>query len=297
MKSAALACLIAIVARGGEAQAFPHVVQPGETLASLAGHVYGDSRKESLIAGANALDACGGSAVVPGMRLEIPAPLHHRVTEGETWDNLALTWLGSSARADVLARANRAVAWVPPLVGQEIEIPAVVAHVVSDGDSSTTLAARYWGDKNRGWEINAYNGRPEAPMHRGEVILVPIFDLELTKAGLAEARAAVVLTSSQSEVEGLAAQRRVQDELPELSAAVAGGRYLQAVARGNRLLGLGQLTPRQLAAIHRALLEAYVALDARAEAAQSCAMALANDPNIRLDARTTSPKVRAACGK
>ncbi len=288
---------LGLVASASHARAFSHVVRPGETLAAIAVRVYGDAKKESLLAGANALDVGGGSAIVPGMRLEIPAPLHHEVAAGETWAGLALEWLGGAGRADVLARANRAVAWVPPETGLQIEVPAVVAHIVSPGDSSTSLAARYWGDGNRGWELNAFNGRAEVPMHRGEVVLVPLPDLTLTEAGLAEARGSLGLARSQLDVGALATQRRSDAELPLLLADVRGGRYVEAVARANRILGSGQLTRPMLAVLYRALLEAYVALEVPLEATQACASLRSQNPSLRLDPMTTSPKIRSACPK
>ena len=61
------------------------------------------------------------------------------------------------------------------------------------------------------------------------------------------------------------------------------GRYAEAVARGNRLLGGAALTHPQLAVLHRALVEAYVALDARTAAAAACAAWKSNDPAWALD--------------
>jgi LysM domain len=279
------------------AHAFSHVVRPGETLAEIARRVYGDPAKESLLAGANALDVGGGSAIVPGMRIEIPAPLHHRVTVGETWTSLALGWLGSGSRVDILARANKAVPWIQPEPNLEIEIPAVVAHFVSEGDTSTSLAARYWGNGNRGWELNSFNGRSEAPMHRGEIILVPLPGLSLTQAGMSEALAALNLAQSEVSVAGLAAQRHADAELPALVEDLRAGRYVEVVARANRVLGSAELTRQRLTALYLALLEAYVALDAPKEASAICAALRANDKEVRLDPTTTSPKIRAACPK
>jgi LysM repeat protein len=277
------------------AGAFTHVVKPGETLAQIAARVYGDARKESLLAGANALDAGGGSAIVPGMRLEIPAPTHHKVAPGETWTSMSLTWLGDARRAEVLARANRAVSWIQPVDGLEVEIPAVVAHIVSAGESSTSLAARYWGDGNRGWELNAFNGRPEAVMHRGDIILVPLTDLALTDAGRAEGKTAIERTLSEVDFARLTAQRSADSELPRLLLDVRKGQYVEGVALANRILGSGELTRPQLAVLYRVLLEAYAALEAPAAAHEACASLRANDPNPRFDSTSTSPKIRAAC--
>jgi hypothetical protein len=92
-------------------------------------------------------------------------------------------------------------------------------------------------------------------------------------------------------------QRHADADLPGLVLDVHAGRYVEAVARGNRLLGTGQLTRPQLAVLHRALLEAYVALDAHGAATGACAAWRANDPNPKLDPTFTSPKIRAACTK
>ena len=59
--------------------------------------------------------------------------------------------------------------------------------------------------------------------------------------------------------------------------------------------GGGALTHPQLATIHRALLEAYVAIDARAAAAAACEAWKSNDPGAVLDPVRVSPKIRAAC--
>jgi hypothetical protein len=291
-----IALIIGTLATSG-AHAFPHIVKPGETLAQIAARVYGEAKKETVLAGANALDAQGGSAIVAGMRLEIPAPGHHRVEKGETWAAMALTWLGDAKRADTLARANHAVSWVQPVDGLEIEIPPVLAHIVSDGDNSTVIAARYWGDGNRSWELNMYNDRKEAPMHRGEVILVPLLSLSVTPAGKEEARESLERTRTETEGAALDVQRHADADLPSLATDLRAGRYVETVARGNRLLGTGELTRPQLAILHRTLLEAYVALNAQGAATAACAAWRANDPNPKLDPTLTSPKIRAACAK
>jgi LysM repeat protein len=290
--------LVAIVAAWQTervASAYSHIVAPKETLAAIAERVYGDPKLETVLVGANALDSQGGSSIVPGMRIEIPAPAHHRIAAGETWGALATRYLGDERRADVLARANRAVAWIPPTPGQEIEVPYVLAHLASDGESTSTLAKRYLGDMNRAWELNAYNFRGDTPLRRGDVVLIPLPYLSLTPIGKEEAQRAAGEERSQGAGHTLDVQRKVEAELPSLLADVRNGRYVDAVARGNRLLALAELTKPQFATVHRALLEAYVALDATGAAAGACNAwrKLATDP--KLDPRTTSPKILAVC--
>jgi hypothetical protein len=279
-----------------DARAFTHVVRTGEALAQIAERVYGDSKLEAVLVGANALDVQGGSVISAGMRLEIPAPGHHTVAPGDTWAELALSWLGTGdiARTELLARTNKGVPWVPPVEGQEIEIPAVITYIAGDGETVNSIAQRFWGNGYRGWELNTYNRRDGVSVRRGEVVLVPMPGLRLTDAGKADARAAAERDGASG---GMAfeQQRRADAELPQLLTDVRYGRFAEAVARGNRLLGVGTLTHPQLAIVYRALLEAYVALDARAAAAAACAAWKSNEPRPLLDPVRVSPKIRAAC--
>ena len=292
-----LAGSLAFVA--GDASAFTHVVSQGETLAQMAIKFYGTPRFETALVGANALDAHGGSAIVAGQPLEIPAPSHHRVEQNETWAELARVYLGDSKRAETLARTNGGVSWVQPAAGQEIEVPAVVAHIVAEGETMPQLAQRYLGDLNKAWELDGYNGRKgDQKLLRGDVILVPLADIALTEEGKKAARAAADRIRTEGSGRAYEAQRRAEADIPPLLSDVRAGRYLDAVAKGNRLLGSGELTRPQLSTIHRALIDAYVALEAHGLAAGACAAwrTNTNPTETTLDARSVSPKVRAACG-
>jgi hypothetical protein len=293
-----VALLVGLIAQAwmGPASGFTHIVKPGETLAQIAERMYGSSKHEVVLVGANALDVQGGAVIVPGMRLEIPAPGRRTIVRGETWAELALGWLGSSdiARAELLAISNGGVPWVPPTEGQEIEIPAVITYIAGDSETVNSIAARFWGDPNRGWELNPYNHREGVVIKRGEVVLIPMPHLKLTDAGKAEARAAAERDGTVAGA-ALERQRKADAELPQLLADVRYGRFGEALARGNRILGAGSLTRTQLAVVNRALLEAYVAIDARAAAVAACVAWRANDPTATLDSVRLSPKIIAAC--
>jgi LysM repeat protein len=283
----------------GDAFAFTHVVSQGETLAQMAIKFYGTPRFETALVGANALDAHGGSAIVAGQPLEIPAPSHHRVEQNETWAELARIHLGDARRAETLARTNGGVSWVQPAPGQEIEVPAVVAHIAAEGETMPQLAQRYLGDINKAWELDGYNARKgDQKLLRGDVILVPLLDVALTEEGKKAARLAAERIRTEGAGQAYEAQRRAEADIPPLLADVRAGRYLDAVSKGNRLLGSGDLTKPQLATIHRALVDAYVALDAHGLAAGACVAwrTNASPTEIALDPRLVSPKVRAACG-
>jgi hypothetical protein len=291
--------LLALGLTDRPAAAFSHLVTKGDSLALIAEKEYGDAKDEEILAFANALDSQGGSAIVPGMRLEVPAPSYHRADGHETWPELARVYLGDERRADLLASVNDAVAWIAPSEGDQILVPAVVTHLASEGESLVVFARKYWGDPNRAWQLAHYNGRAGDALllGRGDVILVPLLDLTLTEKGKAEAARAETAARAEGDDRTMKAQKHVVAELPLLAADVEAGRYLEAVARGNRLLGEIGLTPKHTAAISRALLEAYVALDSPALAAEACQTfrASADANEAVLEAKTVSPKIRAAC--
>jgi hypothetical protein len=281
------------------AGAFTHVVQKTETLAQIAERTYGRIQYEKILVAANALDAHGGSSIVAGQRLEIPAVGYYRVSAGETWASMAKQLLGDGdvARATVFAQANDTMPWIPPSDGAEIVVPYNLRYIVGQSDTIVTIAQRFTGDKDKAWMLDQYNHLKGQPLRRGDIVLVPLDNLPLTEAGKAEAAAAEAAVRSQGAGTTREVQRKVDVEIPVLLSDVRGGRYVDALTRGVKMLALGDLTKQQLGLIHRQLTEAYVALDARGLAASSCAAWRANDPKARLDPVVLSPKILAACSK
>lgn len=296
MKVARFALMAGLVSLSTTADAFTHVVRPKETLADISKKLYGDASREVLLAGANALDAQGGSAIVPGMHLVAPANDWHRVQPRETWASIARDFLGDDSRADFLARANDAIGWVAPSPGQEVRIPYVLTYIAAEGDTTLGIARKYLGDQTLAWEINTYNGRKEWKLLRGEVVLVPIARLDLTDTGRAEA-AGEEGRRHEGGGSALAAQKKAAAEIPQLLGDLRAGRWVEAVARGNRLLASSDLARAQLASIQRALVEAYVALDATPQAQSACDEWRKNDDAFALDPVYVSPKIREACAR
>lgn len=285
----------AVLTFGLSAHAFRHVVQKGETLASIAEHVYGRIHYERILVYANALDAWGGVPIVPGMALEVPAMGHRRVSLGETWQALAKELLGDERRAELLAQVNAAKPWQPPDDGSEIVVPYNLRYVVQGADTIVAIATRFFADNQSAWMLDRYNNIGGHLLRRGDVVLVPLTDLPLTEAGKAEALQAEAAVRSEAAGAAREAQRKVAAELPLLFSEVRGGHYMDAVVRGTRLLALGELTKLQIADIHGLLTEAYAALDSPGLAASSCQVWRAGDPVGNLDPIQWSPKIIAAC--
>jgi hypothetical protein len=284
-----------IAAIPAQSTAFPHVVRQGETLAQIAERAYGRVEMEQLLVSANGLEAFGGVPVVAGMRLEIPALSHRRVASGDSWAQLAGELLGDPARGDVLAASNGVEPWIPPAEGAELLVPYNLRYVVGSGDSLLTIAYRFLGDRDKAWMLDKYNHLHQEPVHRGDVVLVPLMELVLTDAGKAEAEGASALVQGEAGGAAREAQKRAAAEVPLLATEVRTGRYVDAVARGNRLLGYATLTREQLALILRALTEAYVALDATGQAETTCSAWLEADKDAKLDPVEMSPKILRAC--
>jgi hypothetical protein len=269
-------------------------VQPADTLAGIAQRVYGRVEYEGLLVSANGLEAHGGIAIAPGMRLEVPALAYRRVAPGDTWVGLATAWLGSPARAPVLAFANDGKPWLTPTENAEIVIPYNLRFVAEGGENILDVAERFLGDKKHAWMLAGYNGIQNVLLEPGQLLLIPLTDLKLTVAGQQAARAALEGWG------GVGGERRAEQaaanaELPALLADVRAGRYTEAVARGVALLVGSALTTPQRAAVQRQLLEAYAALGAPGRAADACREWRRAAPRARIDPLEMSPKLVMAC--
>ncbi|MBM4360335.1 MAG: LysM domain-containing protein [Deltaproteobacteria bacterium] len=287
--------IVAALAVGGEAGAFPHVVRAGDNPGGLAERFYGRIDRERIVVAANQLDTGGGSSVLPGMRLEIPAVSHHLVLQGESWPSIAAAKLGGSARAEVLARINKSNPWEPPAAGREVILPYPLRHVASQGDTAESLAYRFLGKRDDAWMVLSFNGLQRPRLAQGEVILVPVSDLTLTDAGKAAAREASATTASESGGRVKERQESAARDLNGLAAKVRDGGYVEAIALGAGVLGQGELTEAQLARAHELLTEAYVAVGEGRLASASCARWKKLAPSLELDPVRHSPKILAAC--
>ncbi len=287
----ALAALSAFCAR--PAFALTHIVRPGDTLAALAERYYGRIQLERVLVAANRLDLGGGTALIPGLRLEVPTTSSYIVRKGERWEALATRFLGSAKRADVLSIANNSSPWMTPAEGLRVLIPYNLAVLVHGDETVMSLAQKYLGDPKKAWTLTHYNELKDSKLERAAVVLIPLTELELTDA--AQQAAALEGIPIDPNVVGRKQQRKLSAELPTLVADVRGGRYADAVARGHRLLASGVLTLPDTALVHRLLLEAYVALDASGAASAACADWRRADPAARLDPVRLSPKLMAAC--
>jgi len=273
--------------RAESADAIVHVVRPGETLKSI-GELYYGERRESALAAENAIEA--NVPIVPGMRLVIPTVRYHRVQQGETWAELSERYYADVRRAFVLAEANAGSPSRPPEAGQLLLVPYPLRYVSSAHDPVRQAARDFFDGSNKAIAlIRRFNVIKTARSVRGEVLLLPLSSLALSEQGRHHA-AAQGKDLSQA---GQARDKQVaaQEALPTLRQHVLEGRYVEAVALANKLLGWGELTGNQLVTIQRELGTALIALDRDDLAFEAFKSLLEQQPDVELGLGDTSPRV------
>ena len=290
--AAVIALTLSVASSGARAQAvYTHAVQEGDTLASIAQRYYGDPTREAVLREANRMKGDAEEALVQGSWLFIPMVSFHRVEKDETWRSVATRFYGKPARAAALVEANGANRRVQPDEGAELLVPYPLRHVVAPGETLAKIAKAYMPDSPVSLRrLKQFN--PGARIERGNVVLVPLFDLRLAGEGRSEASAAFSRASDGGQAKE--SQDEIEAALPELIRQVREAEFAEAVALGNRLLGAPSLTSTQAVTIQKELGMAYVALDRGDLAQASFRAALALQPNLELDTVRTSPPVLEA---
>jgi LysM repeat protein len=298
LRVALLTCVfvhVLVATARADEKVFVHVVRAGETLASIAQRYYGDPRRENVLVMENGLNAQGGAAIVVGVRLDIPVVSYHRIAEGETWSQLAERFYGEARRTAALIEANGGASAAPD-VGAEVLVPYPLRHVAGQHETLSEVAELYSGRAAAAASLRRFNNIRGNRLARGQIILVPLADLVLSEEGRAIVAAADAAPRAPEggggEVRAL--QARVDAELSALREHVRRGRFTEAVAVGNRLLGAGELTGNQLVTIQRELGTAYVALDRADLAVLAFREVLSRQPDVVFDTIRTSPRVLAA---
>ncbi|MET0390750.1 MAG: LysM domain-containing protein, partial [Polyangiales bacterium] len=251
---------------------------------------YGDPRRESALVNENGLEGAGGSSsIVVGLRLTIPLVRYHRVQAGETWAELAERYYGDVRRAFVLAEANT-VSGKTPAPGAQLLIPHPLRYTAGAHDPLRQAARDFFdGSTKTIAMLRRFNNLKGPRVNRGDVLLLPISNLVLSDAGkkAAQEQGQSLASAAQARSKQLAAQ----EELAGLRQHVQEGRFVEAVALANQLLGAGQLTGNQLVTIQRELGTALVALDREDLAFEAFKALVEQQPDIELGLSDTSPRV------
>lgn len=274
-----------------------HIVREGETLASIAQQYYGDPKRESVLVAENGLMAQGGAAIVVGLRLVVPTVEYYRVGEGDNWRSLAERFYGVARPSAVAAilRANKGShPGRNPAPGAQLLIPYPVRHVAGQNETVVTVSELYFDDRRHIRTIRDFNGLRGNRLQRGDMLLIPMGDLTLSEAGRQRVEQATGQRRETGDVREV--QSEIDAQLPLLREHVKRGRFEEAVALGNWLLGHGEITGNQELTIQRELGTAYVALEREDLAVEAFSRALSRQPDLELDSAKTSPRVLRAFG-
>jgi tetratricopeptide (TPR) repeat protein len=210
---------------------------------------------------------------------------------GESWKSIAERYYGDPARGALLVRANNGKASAQPDEGAQLLVPYPLRHRAHGSESFTSISQHYYGTRDEARSLRAFNGG-RSKASRGQLVLVPLFDLALSVAGKQRVEAALGQTAKGEDVQQL--QAEVAKDIPRLREFVSKGQFVEAVALGNQLLGHPQRTGNQEISIQRELAAAYVALDREDLAIDAFARALEKQPDLELDSVRTSPRILAA---
>lgn len=280
------ALVLALFASRSASADVVHQVRPGETVASIAEHYYGDSSREALLVAANVLNVQANLSIVPGMRIMVPSVGYYRVQAGDTWLHIAQREMGAGSRALYLAQVNNANALVPPAPGSVLRVPYLLRYVLLGDELLADIVRRYEGDRVTIPFILEFNHLSSSRMQRGQVVMLPIADLTLREEPVCESAAPLAAAN--------AVQRQVDHDIPALASLVAHGQYVEAVALGSHLARSGPLSIAQRVEVDRSLAEALCALERTDLASEAFRDALEADHTLSLDENTTSPKVLEA---
>ena len=269
-------------------RAWIHMAKAGETLEQLSVRYYGTPDKTAAIRAANGFVHPDTGRLTEGEPVEIPEVLHVRVQESDTWSSLAASFLSSPSRAAFLADLNGYKEEQTPPAGTIIRIPFHLRHIFATDETVKSITALYYKkSKSPDWLLR-YNAGTKKKYGRGDVIIVPLWDLVFTDEEQARVDAFRAQRYTRLDEERQAAAREV---IASLKKDFDSGRYVEMVAKASRLLGYGRLTVPQEIGVQNYLAYAYVALDAQALALEAFKQALALQPDMELSPITASPKI------
>lgn len=159
-----------------------HRIKSGDTLALLAGEIYGNRRYAILIMAANNLKH--DAELRTGRRLKIP--VNHEITtnDGDTIASLAEQHLEDPRRQKFLAEFNNISPGASLPVGMAIRVPLVVPHTAAGRERLGAIAAAYFaGDKSgKAKLIREYNFLASNTLEAGQTIWIPIDNVEVRQS-------------------------------------------------------------------------------------------------------------------
>jgi LysM repeat protein len=155
-------------------------VKQGDTLELIAAEFYGDRSKALFIAAENKLTR--PRPLKPGERLRIPVSREITTSPGDTFESLAMTYLGSARRGGFLADWSGIPQDESLPAGTPITIPFTITYTAQTPETLGEVARSYLGDPRQGELLRRYNQLEKTTLDRGEAVVVPAFQVRLNPA-------------------------------------------------------------------------------------------------------------------
>lgn len=155
-------------------------VRQGDTLELIAAEFYGDRSKALFIAAENRLTR--PRPLRPGERLRIPVSREVTTAPGDTFESLAMTYLGSARRGGFLADWSSLPQDESLAAGVQITIPFTITYTAPSPETLGEVARTYFGDARQAELLRRYNQLEKGTLDRGETLVIPAFHIRLNAA-------------------------------------------------------------------------------------------------------------------
>jgi phage tail protein X len=155
-------------------------VRQGDTLELIAAEFYGDRGKAVFIVAENKLTR--PRPLRPGERLRVPVSHEITTAPGDTFESLAMTYLGAARRGAFLAEWSGLSHEDSLPAGTPITIPFTLAYTAQSPESLAEIARTFFGDARNAELLRHYNQLERSSIDRGETLLIPAYHVRLNLA-------------------------------------------------------------------------------------------------------------------
>lgn len=263
-----------------------HTVRRGDTIELLAAEYYGRRDFAVYVLLANGL--ARPRTLKPGEKVSIPTAWRYKIVEGDTFSGLAKRLLGDERRAAFLADINHVALSATLAIGDEIVIPYHGIHVAASREDVGSLAATFYGDRDRAEMLRRYNFRTGRSLAKGDSIIIPLTDV---RARLPEDPESEKRARQQREMTA-----KARDALTRAQEAWRVGDY-EAARSALVPLDHAYLDADLSARAAFLLASAYIALGDRDSALRELTIVRDRRPDFIVRADETSPKIGDAWKK
>lgn len=195
-------------------------VRQGDNLDILAAEYYGDRKHKIFILAENHWQH--ERPLKPGEKIKVPVSREVVTATGDTFESLALTYLGDLRRGTFLAEFNNDMRPDETLAaGTTLAIPFHVPHVAAETETLASISLAFYGDQKYASLIKRYNFLDKDQIEKGDQVVVPIFNVKVkpARAGTPDGAA------KQREDQRKKSQAMAVNALPAAKRALRDGDY------------------------------------------------------------------------